>query len=87
MALSERRAAGGLRHSAASGLALDRVVAAMRRGSALPGDGSRLELHRIADSSLVALILCSLRANLANQAVPMGAALWQIRWGEKGGWH
>ena len=78
-ALSERRAAGGLRHSAASGLALDRVVAAMRPGSALLGDGSRLELHRIAGSSLVALILCSLRANLANQAVLISAALWHIR--------
>jgi hypothetical protein len=59
----------------------------MRPRSALLGDGSRLELHRIAGSSPVALILCSLRANLANQAVPMGAALRHIRWGEKGGWH
>jgi hypothetical protein len=34
--------------------------------SALLGDGTRLELHRIVGSSLVALILHSLWANLAN---------------------
>jgi hypothetical protein len=58
----------------------------MCTGSALLGDGTRFELHRIAGSSLVALILCSLGANLASWAVLMGTALRHIRWGVKGGW-